>query len=84
MTTSDFQEFYVTFGVKHPQEPHETFPQAHADGYLVIEAVDEEEARRLANAKLGNDWAFIYDSSNFKFHLHPLGELGRISQTVRD
>lgn len=72
-------EFFITFGVQYSRVPHPTFPLAHPDGWVVIEAPDEEAAREHAYARLGQRWAFIYTADTFDTSWHPLGELARFA-----
>lgn len=55
----------------------------HGDGYTVIEAPDEEAARKIAFAVFGMQWAFLYDRAEYPdFKLeqyHPAGEELRIA-----
>lgn len=75
-------EWWITFGVRYRQELHPTWPAAHPDGYLAISGVGYGQARDLANALLGHDWAAIYQAGHIPEKNVPLGELGRITVTV--
>lgn len=72
------QIFYVTFGVQYRQEAH---PQGmHPDGWAVIVALTEMEARLKANELWGRAWAFMYDdldraTGRFNKKYHPRGIL---------
>lgn len=79
-------QYAVTFGQKYAREEHPTFPAANPDGYLLVEAVDEAEARELIYQVLGRNWAFMYDTtdpewdynpSTYDSH-YPRGALGKI------
>lgn len=75
------KEFFVTFGQKYRQDPHPLMPEAHPDGYFVVEAEDMGQARDKVVESLGQAWAFIYSEEEFKMNgisLHPKGELARI------
>lgn len=74
-------EYRVTFGQRYHREPHPTFPAAHPDGWLAIDATDEDTAREVAHLMLGTHWAFLYDAatSDVDWALYfPLGELDRV------
>lgn len=74
-TDEPLRHWYVTFGQKYRYEPH---PQGgHPDGYFVIEAVNEAEARAKAFATFGKAWANMYEGTPASRYA-PLGELGRI------
>jgi hypothetical protein len=45
-------QHYFTFG----------FGQQHENGYHVVEADSDEEARRIMCTRFGNEWAFQYSS----------------------
>lgn len=67
--------WYVTFGQKYRREPH---PQGgHPDGYFLVEATNEDEARRKVFATLGKAWSNIYEELPESRYV-PRGELGRI------
>lgn len=72
------RSYYVTFGVKYRYETHPHWPAAHPDGWLLVLAPDEEEARLLLRRTISNKYAFLYDEHRFDKKWHPLGELGRI------
>jgi hypothetical protein len=58
------KEFAITFGFQYDREPHPFFSLAHPQGFIVIEADDEEDARMMAYAHLGSAWAFIYETDS--------------------
>jgi hypothetical protein len=60
--------FFVTFGQRHPLRDH----------WVVIDAIDHDEARTLAFEVLGNKWAFLYDEKAFDKEFFPAGPVGRI------
>lgn len=72
------QIFYVTFGVRYRREAH---PQGmHPDGWAVIVALTEFEARLKANELWDRAWAFMYDdldrrTGRFNEKYHPRGIL---------
>ena len=70
--------YYVTFGQKYSTEPHPKVRYAHPDGWLRIEADDEDQAREIVFLELGDHWAFIYSEDNFKKNYFPRGELKTI------
>lgn len=73
----DIHDYYVTFGQRYAREPHPTFPGAHPDGYVVIEAADEEAARATAYTVFDNRYAFIYPEPPAG-EFAPRGEIGRV------
>ena len=74
------QVFYVTIGVQY-REGHPAWPELHPDGWLRVDAVDEEAAREAVDERLNGQWAFIYTVATFKPEFHPLGELARLTVT---
>ena len=72
-------EFRLTFGVQYHHTAHPHWAGANPDGWLTILAADEEAARLLARAYLGNVYAFTYPAERFDPKYYPLGELARIS-----
>jgi len=71
-------EWFVTFGMRYAHETHPYFPDAHPDGWVVIEADTYEEARRIAVRRLGPFWAFVYGEDDPPSpELFPRGELAR-------
>lgn len=84
---SGLSEFYVTFGSQYgTRERHPISQHIHADGYVVVEAVDEEQARQFAHKAFMLKWADMYsqdawddaDKSTPNSYMFPLGEIGRI------
>jgi len=55
-------EWYITFGVQYGRrEDDDKHPlRMYSDGYAVIEAPDEEMARRIAKAIFEDEWSMIY------------------------
>ena len=78
-TPTPLQDFYFTFGVQYSHEKHKHWKNVHPDGWLLVQAPDEDAARRVAHRFIGNVYAFSYPEDRFKREYHPLGELGRIS-----
>lgn len=77
-------EFGVTFGVQYKYQPHPYLEAPKvADGYVVIEAPDEENARKIARILFEDTWSRIYselDPLNPKDNsFYPLGEIARYS-----
>jgi hypothetical protein len=71
--------FYVTFGVEYRTHPHPL--GFHPDGYVIIVAFDEEEARTEAWSLFGSTWSMLYDyrdvdARRFSVTTHPQGCLG--------
>jgi len=77
--TPTLQNFYVTFGVKYRHEKHEHWPDAHPDGWLLVQAEDEPAAWALVRKYIDNVYAFTYSEDRFERKWHPLGELARIT-----
>ena len=75
------KKYYLTFGQKYRRENHPNIEVAHPDGYGLILAQDETEARIKAAQICGVSsegfafYAFIYEEANFEFDLYPLGQL---------
>lgn len=55
------KNFYVTFGVMYSHTPHPYWKGAHPDGYLEVQAPDEDAARLLVRSFIGLKYAFMYD-----------------------
>jgi len=72
-------QFMVTFGQRFRYDEHATFPAAHPDGWVTIEAENVDDARELAFEHLDAEWAFLYTADDFNAALYPLGELDRIT-----
>lgn len=72
--------FYLTFGVQYRSEPHPVWTGADPDGWVLIEAPDEERARKLAAAYFETYWAFLYDEATFNpsRHYYPKMEIARL------
>ena len=72
--------FYLTFGVQYRQQQH---PQGMSpDGYVIIVATTEQDARMKAWELFGERWAFMYDHLDIRSGrfdpdsgLHPRGVL---------
>ena len=58
-------KFCVTFGQRFAYDKHKTFEKAHPNGYVVINADNENEARQKAFDFLGSEWAFMYPEEEF-------------------
>lgn len=71
-------EFMITFRLRHEGVNHPTFPAAHRDGYVTIDAPSEADARCVARRHLGNAWGNILPAHPTTPALYPLGELARI------
>lgn len=70
--------YYVTFGQKYAHEDHPRIPTAHPDGWLTIEAPDEETARDKAFELTDGAFAFMYDKQP-DILVYPRGEVCRVS-----
>lgn len=65
-----FKEYFVTFGRNHGHNP---------DGYFVIEAPDEEIARRKAHELFGEKFSTMRPVETMQKSYFPDGEIGRIT-----
>ncbi len=75
-------ETRITFGVQYAHKTHPTFPAAHPDGYVTIEA-DVDTARRAAHMLFGRAWAFTYPAAEFDAaRWAPRGQLWRVDDTT--
>lgn len=72
-------EFRVTFGDIYRNNKHPKVGWAHPDGYVTVEAKDEDEARLKIFALLGPHWAFLWPAEEFDTKIFPLGELYRLT-----
>lgn len=59
------QQFYLTFGQKYRTIHHLKRKEAHPDGYAVIHAEDEYEARKLAIQTLWWERSGLYTHDKF-------------------
>lgn len=77
------KEYIITFGQKYKYEKHPYFTKAHPDGYVVIEAMSEAQAKIKAAQLCGTNegkyafYAFMYDAEDFDYHFYPMGEIAR-------
>lgn len=69
-------DFFVTFGMQYPREQHPSWPYAHHDGWLRVEAPSYDAARGLVVARLGTAWSMLYTASEHEPEYYPRGELG--------
>lgn len=73
--------FVFTFGVQYASEPHPGTINGvtpHPDGWVVVEAPDENTARRAVHEQIGDKWAFCYPADRFDSSYYQRGELTRI------
>lgn len=68
-------KYFVTFGQRYAREPHPTFPAAHPDGWLEIEAPNYAAANQAAHDFLGSHFALLYEERNFDPSFFPRGPL---------
>lgn len=54
------RSFYVTFGVMYAHTVHPYWKGADPDGYLEVQAPDEDAARLLLRSFIGTKYAFLY------------------------
>ena len=81
--TPQLAKFYLTFGVQYSHAEHPTWPGAHPNGWVLIEAVNEDRARGLAYLYFKEYWSMLYPENHFPVELnkrqyYPLGEIARI------
>lgn len=76
-------KYYVTFGSQYTprNQIHPYWGPAHADGYVMIEADTEPQARELVVQHFKSAWSNIYSTSELtEDHAwFRLGEIGRIT-----
>lgn len=78
-----YVKFYATFGQKYRTERHPAYTWIHPDGWAVIEASDDQAARKIADATFGTEYAFIYSEEEWMKGTHtffPGEELFRITE----
>jgi hypothetical protein len=78
--------YYVTLGLQYRYDPHPVLPRdrANPDGFLLVQAENENEARDIVYSVLGTAYSFIYTESDFRRGYHPLGCLGELKHGVYD
>lgn len=54
------RSWYVTFGVMYSHTPHPYWKGADPEGYLEVQAPDEDAARLLIRSFIGTKYAFLY------------------------
>lgn len=78
--------FRITFGqqYRHTAHPVLGYMPKLPDGWVTVDGADENDARNVANALIGQAWAFIYpdDSDTFGEEFYPRGCLGRLEDLV--
>lgn len=73
------KEFSVTFGGQYAYIPHPFDARIHPEGWAVVEAVDEREARAMVYELMGVSWAFVYAGPEPRASgLYQRGEILRI------
>lgn len=82
--TPQLQKFYLTFGVQYSHTPHPTWPGAHPDGWVLIEAANEDRARGLAYLYFKANWSMLYPEAHFPVELnkqkyYPFGEIAALA-----
>lgn len=72
-------EYRFTVGVQYGRTVHPHLPHAVSDGWVAVYAASRDEARALATAVLGNEWAFDYEVTDQSpeewVRHHPLGPI---------
>lgn len=78
-------EYRFTVGVQYARKAHPSMPHAHPDGWLAVHASTQDEARALAVALLGREWAFDYAPEQWQAgdwdRLYPAGPFHTITST---
>lgn len=59
------ENFYLTFGIKYPTEPHPYWTGADHSGWVRITAQSDYFARLIAKQFFGDAWAFLYPEAHF-------------------
>ena len=67
MKNNNNETFYLTFGSKYPWH----------DGWVEVEAINYEMARKAVVEIFGNQWAWLYREDEFKKSLFSDGKLGK-------
>ncbi len=75
--------YCLTFGEKFRREPHPTFPEAHPDGWVEVDADDIAEATSIGLRLFGNDWARVYTRSGISERHFPRGCVGVVAMVVK-
>lgn len=80
------EKFYLTFGTKYRHEPHPHWPGADPDGWVLIEASDEGQARSLAMSAFGPYWSMLYEARRFdeiqnRLRYYRRGQIGWLHQS---
>lgn len=84
--------FFITFGVQYRPvpnsqgygNPHPLFREAHGDGYVIIHAADDFEARDAAVRLFGHLWSSSYPEDSFEAKWHPVGCLAEVNASDLD
>lgn len=73
-------KFYLTFGQKYRDTPHEVRPDLpiHPDGYYTVEAESEEQAREWAFEIFGDKWSHMRKEVDETYF--PRGSIGLIKE----
>lgn len=72
------KRFIITFGQKYRRETHPTFAKAHPDGWVVVVADDDMQARLEVIHRIGREWAFLYSSAEFEALTRPVAPLRQL------
>lgn len=76
-------KYFLTFGVQYKQEPHPHVPTINPDGYVVVDAVSELEAREKVFNIFGDKWAFLYPEKSWSEKnamYFPLGQVATLEE----
>lgn len=65
--------YCLTFGDQFRSEEHPTFPAAHPDGWVEVEADDYSHAVRIGYALFGGKWASAYPRHLIQEQFFPRG-----------
>ena len=72
--------FYVTFGQKYHHEEHPA--GGHPDGWFLVRAENEGDARKAVFNLMGDKWAFMYSEERFNKSFFPKGCLKSIDAST--
>lgn len=73
--------YYFTFGLRYREENHPVMRRVNPDGYVVVVAKSEDEARETMRNNFGIHWAFCYPEEYWgDGSAYPLGEVYRFRE----
>lgn len=69
------ETFYLTFNEKYPGEIHPRLLEAHAEGYVIVEAANEQTAYTIVKSHVGMEFEHLWNKQEFIPEAYPLGQL---------